>query len=102
MLPCLRADRAPHRGFRGANVCLMTKLIRFHGVLALNAEPRDAIVPSPPENTTEHAADHARMSWARLLERVFDVDIESIRRRSVVGLNNSPSESCGCNLQFED
>ena len=53
-------------------------LIRFHGVLALNATLRDAIVPSPPQNTTEHAADHAnaRMSWGRLLKRVFDVDIE--------------------------
>ena len=56
-------------------------LIRFHGVLAPNAKLRAAIVPSPPENTSEHAADHAhgapaRMSWARLLKRVFDIDIE--------------------------
>jgi hypothetical protein len=47
-----------------------------HGVLAPNAKLRDVIVPSPPENTTEHAADHAnaRMSWAALLKR--DIDIE--------------------------
>ena len=51
-------------------------LIRFHGVLAPNARLRAAIVPSPPENTTEHAADHAhaqgapaRMSWACLASK---------------------------------
>lgn len=56
-------------------------LIRFHSVLAPNAKLRSEIVPGPPENTSEHAADHAhgapaRMSWARLLKRVFDIDIE--------------------------
>jgi hypothetical protein len=56
-------------------------LIRFHGVLAPNAKLRSGIVPDPLENTSEHAADHAhgapvRMSWARLLKRVFDIDIE--------------------------
>jgi hypothetical protein len=56
-------------------------LIRFHGVLAPNAKLRSEIVPGPPENTSEHAADHAhgapaRMSWARLLKRVLDIDIE--------------------------
>jgi Putative transposase len=58
-------------------------LIRFHGVLAPHAKLRAAIVPSPPEDATVHAADHvhahrspARMSWARLLKRVFDIDIE--------------------------
>jgi len=55
-------------------------LIRFHGVLAPHAKLRAAIVPTP-ENAPEHAADHAhgapaRMSWARLLKRVFDIDIE--------------------------
>lgn len=34
-------------------------LIRFDGVLAPHAKLRTAIVPSPPENTTDHAADHA-------------------------------------------
>jgi hypothetical protein len=33
--------------------------IRFHGVLAPNAKLRAAIIPSPPENTTERSADHA-------------------------------------------
>jgi hypothetical protein len=58
-------------------------LIRFHGVLAPNAKLRSQIVPSPTERATALAADHApaqgetpRMSWARLLKRVFDIDIE--------------------------
>ena len=58
-------------------------LIRFHGVLAPNAKLRSKIVPTPAERATEPAADHApaqretpRMSWARLLKRVFDIDIE--------------------------
>ena len=58
-------------------------LIRFHGVLAPNAKLRRQIVPAPPERATESAPDHApaqgetpRMSWARLLKRVFDIDIE--------------------------
>ena len=58
-------------------------LIRFHGVLAPNAKLRSEIIPNPPEQATEPACDHAqaqgapaRMSWARLLKRVFDIDIE--------------------------
>jgi len=58
-------------------------LIRFHGVLAPHAKLRAAIVPTPALTTPAHAADcaHApgastRMSWARLLKRVFDIDIE--------------------------
>ena len=56
-------------------------LIRFHVVLAPHARLRAAIVPNPPRNTSEHTAHHAhdvpaRMSWARLLQRVFDLDIE--------------------------
>ena len=41
------------------------------------------IIPSPVEQATEPACDHAqaqgapaRMSWARLLKRVFDIDID--------------------------
>jgi hypothetical protein len=56
---------------------------RFHGVLAPNAKLRSAIIPSPQEPATEPSSDHthaqgapARMSWARLLKRVFDIDIE--------------------------
>jgi hypothetical protein len=58
-------------------------LIRFHGMLAPHARLRAAIVPIPAQKTTVHAADcaHApgvstRMSWVRLLKRVFDIDIE--------------------------
>ena len=58
-------------------------LIRFHGVLAPHAELRAAIVPSPAQNTRHDGVDHAhvhgapaRLSWARLLKRVFDLDIE--------------------------
>jgi len=56
-------------------------LIRFHGVLAPNAGLRAAIVPRPPEKLGDDAAHHAhgvpaRMGWARLLKRVFDLDLE--------------------------
>jgi hypothetical protein len=60
-------------------------LIRFHGALAPNANIRSMITPSRPvtENDTsddpDSASPHsasARMSWARLLKRVFDIDIE--------------------------
>ena len=58
-------------------------LIRFHGVLASNAKLRSKIVPAPPERATESPSEDAhgqgapaRMSWARLLKRVFDIDIE--------------------------
>jgi hypothetical protein len=49
-------------------------------VLAPNAKLRSEIIPSPVEQATERACDHAqaqgapaRMSWARLLKRVFDI-----------------------------
>ena len=60
-------------------------LIRFHGVLAPNAKLRSEIVPGGPvtindttddEDAASHHAVSARMSWARLLKRVFDIDIE--------------------------
>ena len=58
-------------------------LIRFHGVLAPNAKLRSKIVPAPPERTFETSSEDAhaqgapaRMSWVRLLKRVFDIDIE--------------------------
>ena len=59
------------------------RLIRFHGVLAPHAKLRAAIVPIPAQTTTAHAVDcdhahgaPARMSWARLLKRVFDIDVD--------------------------
>ena len=52
-------------------------------VLAPHAKWRAAIVPAPAENVSRQSADHAhaqpspaRMSWARLLKRVFDIDLE--------------------------
>ena len=58
-------------------------LIRFHGVLAPNAKLRSQVVPVPPPQKTagEGDCEHAhskplRMTWARLLKRVFDIDIE--------------------------
>ncbi len=60
-------------------------LIRFHGVLAPNAKLRPAIIPSassdanpaaPDQAESPHPSPLARMSWARLLKRVFEIDIE--------------------------
>ena len=54
-------------------------LIRFHGALAPNAGLRAAIVPGPAQSgpADEHAhGTPARMGWARLLKRVFDIDLE--------------------------
>jgi hypothetical protein len=60
-------------------------LIRFHGVLAPNAKLRPQIIPDrpvTPQNTSDELdgapphASSARMSWARLLKRVFDIDVE--------------------------
>ena len=53
-------------------------LIRFHGVLAPHAKLRAAVVPGRVEKepADEHMQRPRRMSWARLLKRVFDIDIE--------------------------
>ena len=66
-------------------------LIRFHGVLAPNAKLRSLVVPQGPleqdEPVTEAAAAAEceveavqarphRMSWARLLKRVFAIDMK--------------------------
>ena len=58
-------------------------LIRFHSVLAPNAKLRSKIVPAPASPVTESPSEDAhgqgapaRISWARLLKRVFDVDVE--------------------------
>jgi hypothetical protein len=55
---------------------------RFHGLLAPNAKLRCEIIPSPADHATEHSTNHAqtqgasaRLSWARLLKRAFDIDI---------------------------
>jgi len=62
-------------------------LIRFHGVLAPNAKLGALVVPHGPEQATgkseltatESGCTHtrpARISWARLLKRVFQIDLE--------------------------
>jgi hypothetical protein len=51
-----------------------------------NAKLRSKIAPAPPERATETSSEgsHAQgappcMSWARLLKRVFDIDVEHCR-----------------------
>ena len=62
-------------------------LIRFHGVLAPNAKLRAQVVPQepePPAQATQPAECEAncahyrpvRLSWAKLLKRVFEIDME--------------------------
>jgi uncharacterized protein (DUF983 family) len=66
-------------------------LIRFHGVLAPNAKLRPRVVPQGPLEQEEPATEAAAaaecevqtvqarphcIGWARLLKRVFDIDME--------------------------
>ena len=62
-------------------------LIRFHGVLAPNATllaqvvPKEAEAPAqaaPPADCEANCAHHrpVRLSWAKLLKRVFEIDME--------------------------
>jgi len=62
-------------------------LIRFHGVLAPNAKLRALVVPHGPQQATgkseqtasEPGCAHSRpvrINWARLLKRVFQIDLE--------------------------
>ncbi len=62
-------------------------LIRFHGVLAPNAKLRALVVPQEPEPPAQAAPPAAceaacahhrpmRLSWAKLLKRVFEIDLE--------------------------
>ena len=60
-------------------------LIRFHGVLAPNAKLRALVVPQEPEapeakpaECEANCAHHrpVRLSWAKLLKRVFDLDLQ--------------------------
>ena len=60
----IKARRSPHR--RGVAGRRHDRIVH-----AATVQLRAAVVPSPPENTSEHAARHAhgapaRMSWARL------------------------------------
>ncbi len=63
---------------------------RFHGVLAPNAKLRPVVVPQGPAETEQSTEPTAaaeceiesaqarpgRISWARLLKRVFDIDMQ--------------------------
>jgi hypothetical protein len=60
---------------------------RLHGVLAPNAKLRALVVPQGPESAAQAAqpseceancAHHrsVRLSWAPLLKRVFELDLE--------------------------
>ena len=65
-------------------------LIRFHGLLAPNAKLRALVVPQGPAQPAEASeaaaaseceaetvpARPGRISWARLLKRVFDIDMQ--------------------------
>ena len=54
-------------------------LTRFHGVLGPHYKYRKLIVPAKPQLTVVATADSAtakRISWARLLKRIFNIDIE--------------------------
>jgi hypothetical protein len=66
-------------------------LIRFHGVLAPNANIRARVVrqePEPPAQATQpieceaNCAHHrpVRLSWAKLLKRVFEIDMQRCPR----------------------
>ena len=62
-------------------------LTRYHGVLGPHYKYRKLIVPAPPPQALEDLApkvalgntkktpEKKRISWARLLKRVFDIDI---------------------------
>jgi hypothetical protein len=61
--------------------------IRFHGVLAPNATLRAAVIPQAAQKDRASAHEHTHgqvvpMRWARLLKRVFDIDVELRLRRS--------------------
>lgn len=58
-------------------------LIRFHGVLAPNAKLRPMIIrgnrkntPFDTDDTASNTPGSVRISWAKLLKRVFDIDVK--------------------------
>ena len=70
-------------------------LIRYHGVLAPNAQLRGRVVPQGPPGQEPAATEAAvaaesevetlqarphRISWARRLKRVVDIDVQRCRR----------------------
>ena len=83
-LALLQATACTYRialGPRAGQQVLSMHLIRFHGVLAPNARLRAAVVPGAPQDTSAPEDEHAygasaRMCWARLPKRVFNIDLE--------------------------
>jgi len=71
---------------RFASFCFAKYLLTpFHGVLAPNAKLRAEIIPGSKKNKSNasnasdavpHSPASVRISWARLLKRVFEIDIE--------------------------
>jgi hypothetical protein len=51
-------------------------LTRFHGVLAPNAKIRSKVVPKKKEAKAK-TPKSKRISWAKLLKRVFAIDMEN-------------------------
>ncbi len=75
--PVFDAARAP----TGDALAGLLDLISFHGVLAPNARLRAAVIPQPARKDSAPGQEHtrcqaARMRWARLLKRVFHIDVE--------------------------
>ena len=77
-------ERDERAGLRREQECRHPRarlhLTRFHGVLAPNAGLRAVVVPGPAQVTSVPSDEHAhgapaRMGWARLLKRVFDLDL---------------------------
>mgnify|MGYP001158134247 CR=1 FL=1 len=68
----------------GAGAAARLDLVRYHGVLAPHAADRSRIVPGPATRAdeAEDGSGHARpasgrdrLSWAKLLARVFRIDV---------------------------
>ena len=59
-------------------------LIRFHGLFAPHAKNRKLIVPAPgevlPGDSDKLKISKYRISWAKLLKRVFDIDTETCQK----------------------
>jgi len=77
-------------------------LIRFHGVLAPNAKLRAMVVPHGLEDATgeseltptEPGCAHGRpasISWARLLKRVVQIDLDTVRTAVANSGSSAPS-----------
>ena len=62
-------------------------LTRFSGVFAPHYKHRALVVPKPPKREEEQVVSAAivsksRITWAKLLKRVFGIDVETCRKSS--------------------